>query len=174
MADEDRASESLDQFPREVQDDVEGLAWLGYLEDSFEAYGHHFVIRTLKGDEELFAGILTKEYQDTLSQAKAWAWANAALCLVAVDHDRSFLEPVATDSLTNARARFDWLTSKWHWILGNFIFQRLLYLNARMLRAANAVQDLSKRSPEKSSSLPDSSTDSDDSKRREILDLVEE
>ena len=173
MAEQEQAPEGLDAFPQEVREDVEGLAWLGYLEDSFEAFGHRFTIRTLKGDEELYAGVITKEYQDTLSQAKAWAWANVAMALVAVDHDSDFCPPISSDPLANARARFTWITTKWHWILGNFLFQRLLFLNGRTLNAASAVQDLSQRSPEKSTSSPDSSTDSDDSEQAlEILKLV--
>jgi hypothetical protein len=48
---------SIEDFPPEIREDVEGLLWLGYLEDSFDFCGHQFVIRTLRGDEELLAGL---------------------------------------------------------------------------------------------------------------------
>jgi hypothetical protein len=144
---EEQAPRSLDEFPEEVREDVEGLAWLGYLEDSFDLFGHSFVVRTLKGDEELLAGLLTKDYESTMTQGKAFAWANVALSLVSVDGDEDFCPEIGPDRQANARARFN---------------------------AARAVRDLSTRSQQIFSPSPDSSTDPGDSENPEILDLLEE
>lgn len=172
MAEVAEGPQTLDEFPEEVRNDVEGLAWLGHLEEEFSLYGHHFVIRTLKGEEELYAGTLTKEYQETITQAKAWAWANISLSLVSVDHDNDFCPAIGSDGLTNARGRFQYCLGNWYWFLADEIFKRLLLLNLRAQAAAEAIQDLSERSPEPSSPSPDSLKDQGISP--EILDYVED
>jgi hypothetical protein len=171
---EEQAPRSLDEFPEEVREDVEGLAWLGYLEDSFDLFGHSFVVRTLKGDEELLAGLLTKDYESTMTQGKAFAWANVALSLVSVDGDEDFCPEIGPDRQANARARFNYCVQNWYWILANEIFNRLLILGNRQVNAARAVRDLSTRSQQIFSPSPDSSTDPGDSENPEILDLLEE
>ena len=76
-----------DEFPDEVNEDVDGLIWLGYLEDVVDYCGHEFVIRTLRSEEQLLASLVTKEYTDTLGQAKAWVAAHVGLALVSIDGD---------------------------------------------------------------------------------------
>jgi hypothetical protein len=55
-----------DRFPDEVANDVDGLMWLGFLEDTIEFCGHEFVIRTLKLEDEMLAGLVTKDYKDSV------------------------------------------------------------------------------------------------------------
>lgn len=164
----------LSEFPEQVSEDVRGLSWLGYLEDSFSEFGHHFSIRTLKGDEELAVGILTKEYRETMMEVKAFVWANTALTLTSVDHDDEFCEAVSTDPLENYRARFNWCLSNWHYPLAEEIYRRLEALLIRQQAAMAAMRDLSYRSQVSYSPSPDSSTEAADSERPEILDLVDE
>jgi hypothetical protein len=95
-----------DRFPDDVVEDVEGLLWLGYLEDTVEFCGHEFVIRTLRLEEEILAGLVTKEYVETLAQAKAWIAAQVGLALVSVDGDENFCPPAGPGSKDYARARF--------------------------------------------------------------------
>src|SRR3954471_13092634 len=94
------------EFPAEVSEDVDGLMYLGYLEDSFEFCGHHFVIRTLRGGEELLAGVVSKQYIESQGAARAWAWALVGLSLVSVDHDAAFCPPAGPDKEAYARSRF--------------------------------------------------------------------
>ena len=173
MADTPEAPQSLDEFPEEIREDVNGLLWLGHLEDEFEMFGHHFVIRTLKGDEELTAGVLTKEYQDTLTQGKAAAWAIICQALVSVDHDEDFCPPVGPDKAAHARARFRYCTHNWYWFVAKAIHDRFVLLNARQLAAANAIRDLSLRSQENFSPSPDSLTDQGNSSQ-EIVEYLDE
>ena len=149
----------LDQFPEEVQDDVEGLAFLGYLETDFDFCGHHFVIRTLRGDDELHASAVTKEYKETLGEGKAWIWAQIALALEAVDGDPEFCPPISPDKRDFARARFRYVTTKWFWPLAEYIYARFTELNGRQLAAMEAMRDLSARSLPSFSPLADSSTE---------------
>lgn len=152
----------FDEFQPQVVEDVEGLIWLGHLEDEFEFCGHEFVIRTLKAEEELQAALLVKEWGDTIGQAKAWAWANIALALVSVDGDVDFCPPVGPDKSGYARARFKWVISRWYWPLGNYIFARFASLVQRQADAVNAVADLSSRSLHTSTPSVDSLIDRDD------------
>src|SRR4051812_18330419 len=97
MTTESQVQGDLDSLPSQVRDRVDGLVWLGHLQDDFEFCGHHFTLRTLKADEDLLAGILAKKYSETLGQGKAWAWAHVALALVSVDHDDDFCPPLGPD-----------------------------------------------------------------------------
>lgn len=139
-------AESLDDFPDEIREDVEGLIWLGYLTDSFEIYGHHFVIRTLRGDEELLASLICKEWVETLGQTRAWAWAQIALSLESVDNDEDFCPPAGPDRRAYARARFHYVTSRWYWPVAEKIFEKYLELQKRQLEALERLEDLSQGS----------------------------
>ena len=155
----DQSQDPFAELDPRIREDVDGLIWLGHLEDQFEFLGHHFVIRTLKGDEELSAGLVSKDYIETLGQAKAWAWAKIALSLVAVDHDENFCPPIGPDRQSFARARFASCTSRWYWPLAEYIYGRLLELEARQLAVLEAVQSLSSGSLPNSTPSASSSTE---------------
>lgn len=154
----------LDQFSDEVRQDVEGLMWLGHLEDDFEFCGHRFTIRTLKADEELNAALISKEYIESMGQAKAWQWAQVALSLTAVDGNEEFCPPAGPDKQAFARARFKWVTEKWYGPTLAYIFNRFMQLTARQLAAIDAVRDLSDRGLQSSSPNVDSLTEQGASK----------
>lgn len=132
-------------FPEETQKAVEGLLWLGYLEETISFAGHRFTLRTLRGEDDLMIGLLVKEYEGTLSQAKAWAWANIAMSLVAVDGDPNFCPPIGPDPMDHARAKFTYVI-KWYWPLAEYLYEQLAILVRRAREAIQAVQDLSARS----------------------------
>ncbi len=147
--------EGLDQFPPQTIQDVEGLTWLGHIEDRFEFCGHDFTIRTLKADEELAAALLAKEFGSTIGEAKAWAWANICLALVAIDGEENFCPPIGPDRGANAKAKFKWVTSRWYWPVGEYVFARYADLVQRQATAIKAVSDLSSRSLNTSMSSSD-------------------
>lgn len=153
----------FDEFPEQVVEDVNGLIWLGHLEEEVEFCGHTFTIRTLKGDEELMAALLVKEYGDTIGQAKAWAWANICLALTSVDGDEDFCPPIGPDKKAHARARFQYVTSKWYWPVGEYLFAQFAGLVQRQADVVKAMQDLSQRSLHTSMPWVDSWTDRADS-----------
>ncbi len=133
-------------FPEDTQKAVDGLIWLGYLEDIFQFCGHRFVIRTLKGEGDLIAGLLAKDYADTLGQAKAWAWANVAMAVVSVDGDENFCPAIGPDPEAHGRAKFQYMVSNWYWPTAEYLFERVGLLMIRQREAIRAVQDLSDRS----------------------------
>lgn len=127
-------------FDERIKDTVDGLIWLGHLEGSFEFCGHHFLMRTLKADEELAASLVAKEYAETIGQGKAWAWANVALALVAIDGDSEFCPPIGPDKLAYAKARFQYVTSRWYWPTGQYLFKAYEQLYERQRAAIEAIQ----------------------------------
>lgn len=154
---------SIEDFPAEIQQDVEGLMWLGHLEDEFTFAGHTFIIKTLKGDEELLASLVCKEFNETLGQARAWVWALISQALVAIDGDENFCPPISNDKRVNAKARFQYCVSNWYWPLAATINTRFNLLTERQAEALQRVEDLFKGNPLMSMPFADSSTDSGDS-----------
>jgi len=147
---------SLATFPPEVRQAVDGLMYLGYLTDSFSFAGHRFVLRTLYGNEELMADRLTKEYVETTGQARAYAWSRVALSLVSIDGQADFCPPIGPDEYEHALGKFQYVTSKWFWPLGEYLFNRFAELQQRQVEAIRAVQDLSIRGLRNSPPSPDS------------------
>jgi hypothetical protein len=161
---------SLATFPPEVRLAVDGLMYLGYLTDSFSFAGHKFSIRTLYGNEELLADKLVKEYIETTGQARAYAWSRVALALISVDGREDFCPPIGPDEWEYAQGRFQYVTSKWFWPLGEYIFNRFAELQQRQVEAIRAVQDLSTRSLRNSTPSPDSLTEPGDSNNETSTD----
>lgn len=154
---------TFDQFPSEITEAVDGLAWLGHLEDTVSIWGHDFVLRTLKAGEELEASLLAKEYQDTFGQVKATAWAHVAAALVAVDGDENFCPPIGPNVRNNLGAKFRYITENWYWPVGEYLFGKYVDLNQRQLRALDALEDLSSRSRQNSWPTADSLKGQEDS-----------
>lgn len=156
-------SDDFGGFPDQVREDVDGLIWLGYLEDSFDFCGHDFVIRTLRGDEELNAGLVCKEYTDQIGQDRAYVWATISLALVSVDGDENFCPPIGPDVRKHATAKFRYMTENWYWPIGEFLFGEYVELVQRQTEALEALEDLSPRSRQTSKPTPDSSNEQGDS-----------
>lgn len=151
------------EYSEQVQQDIDALIWLGHIEEPFSFAGHTFLMRTLKGDEELAAGVVVKQYNETFGQARAWAWAKIGLSLVAIDGDSSFCPPIGPDKIQYAEARFRWVTSKWYWPLAEVLFAHFVDLESRQIEAMRAAENLSVRSRQNSTPSADSLTAPEDS-----------
>lgn len=134
-------------FPEAVRQDIDGLIWLGYLEETFSWCGHDFVVRTLRGDEELLAGLVMKDFTETVGQGKAHVWATIALALVAVDGAEDFCPPASPNKKDYARARFQWVTTNWFWPLALFVYNKYTDLLRRQQEALDALEDFCAGSP---------------------------
>ncbi len=135
----------VDLFPKEVADAVDGLAYLGHLEEEVPFAGHKFLLRTLKASEELEVALIAKEWQESFGMTKAHAWAHLAASLQAVDGDVNFCPPIGPDSKQHLRAKFNFVTN-WYWPVGEYLFGRYVELVQRMTEAIAEVEDLSSRS----------------------------
>lgn len=124
--------EPLPEFDPRVREDFEGLLYLGRLTDSFEAYGHQFVIRTLSTGEVLEIGLLHKPYKDSLAEVKAYQAALVAACVVSVDGKPMPL-PVTNEPFDTALAnRFEYVKRTWFPPLLDVIYERFLLLEAKV------------------------------------------
>jgi len=135
----------FDEFPPQIAQSVDGLAWLGYLEAEVRRWGHSWVLRTLNAEEELEASLIAAEYQETYGAAKANAWANVAAALISVDGDEDFCPSIGHDKRGNLRARFKFVT-QWHWPVGELLFNEVIQLLSKQAVALEAVDSLSTRS----------------------------
>jgi hypothetical protein len=163
-----------DSFPESVIEDVDGLLWLGYLEDTVDFCGHEFVIRTLRLEEEILAGLITKDYVETLAQAKAWVAAQIGLSIVSIDGDENFCPPAGPNKRDYARARFNYVTSNWYEPTINYLYSRYTALLEKQLMAIEEMENLSQGSRITFTASPDSSIDKADSIAPEIMDLLED
>lgn len=145
----------LSDFPEEARESVTGLAWLGFLEETVFAFGHEFVIRTLRSGEELQVGLLTKEFSDTLGREQAIATATVALALKSVDGDPDFC-PMASRSHDFARQRFRYVQDNWFLPVIYRVFDTYLEMLERQSDALQRVEDLSAGSLNMFTPSPDS------------------
>lgn len=166
-------AQEIEDFPQEIQENVEGLMFLGELYDDFNFCGHHFVIRTLRGDEELLAALVCKEFTETVGQARAWIWALVSMCLVSIDGDENFCPPLTNNKRDYARARFQYCTRNWFWPLAVHINQKYAELQQRQDEAMARVEDLFKGSQHMSMPFAGSSKEQGDSEEQPTEDIRE-
>lgn len=176
MEQESQVEDGFDQFPEDVAQDVDGLMWLGYLEDTFDFCGHTFTIRTLRGEEELLASYVTKEYMESLGQSRAWVWAQVALTLVSIDGDEDFCPPAGPSKKAYAQARFQYVTANWYWPTAKYIYDRYAALLERQAAAMDAVESLSREGRMFFTASPDSLIEKADLEDAgaEILSLLDD
>jgi hypothetical protein len=166
--------EVKDEFPDEAIEDVNGLLWLGYLEDVVDYCGHEFVIRTLRLEEQLLCSLLIKEYNETIGQGKAWVAAQVALSLISVDGDEEFCPKAGFNKKDNARGRFNYLISNWYEPTIVHIYNAYLKLLERQAFVLEEMENLSQESLSTFTASPDSSVQrADSSTVMEIMDMLE-
>jgi len=142
---------SFEDIDPQIQNDIAVLERFGILSDEFPVWGTKYTIRTLKGDEELAAGVVTKEYVETLAQSKSWAWANISMAVDAVNGNYDYCPRVQVDPIEFARSRFRYWTGNYTWALGERLFEYFVELQRRELTARQAMQDFRETSPTPSS-----------------------
>lgn len=167
--------ENEDRFPEEVSEIVDGLLWLGYLDDTIEFCGHEFVIRTLRLEEEMLAGLLAKEYAGTISEAKAFITAQISLALVSVDGDENFCPPIGPNTKDHARARFNYVAKNWYDPTIAFLYTKYAALVERQADAIREMDFLSRENLDFFTDSQDSLIAKDDSPMaEEIVDLLDQ
>jgi len=119
-----------DEFPPEVKQDVDGLMWLGYLTDSFDLYGHSFVIRTLTRGERLAITQITKEYEETLGMADAYQTAIVAASLMSIDGKPLVDLHKGSNPLHRIKENFE-LVQKWYDPVIESLYERISQLMVR-------------------------------------------
>lgn len=96
-------------FDERYKEPFVGLLYVGYLEEDFTLFGHHFRISTPSRRERIQMGLVMKEYQDTMTWELAWQAAVVAAHLIEVDH-MPLPEPVTKKATrTPFMERFEWV-----------------------------------------------------------------
>lgn len=135
-------------FSEKVKEPVEGLTYLGHLEESVEFCGHTFVLKTLRPSEKAAVAMAVKDWRETLTEADTWGNALVGMSLVSVDGDDSFCPPAGPDPNSFARARLNYVTGPkgWHQPTLTFLLESMLSLEVKAAEAMSELQDLSSRS----------------------------
>ena len=128
-----------DVFPDSAWVPVQGLLWLGYLTESFELFGHRFVIRTLTRGDRLAVSQLTKEWEETLGLADAYQAATVAASLAFVDDQPIAEIDKAADRLASIQRTFA-RVQDWYEPVVEAVFNRTVLLSNRQTAAFIALQ----------------------------------
>jgi hypothetical protein len=99
-----------DTDTRSWQEDMIGLLVLGALDGWFEWCGHRITIKTLTTDEELLVAQLVREFEGAMGGTKAYATANAGLCVKAVDG-----QPMPVPLGEHPNAQYKWALERFNY-----------------------------------------------------------
>lgn len=137
-------------FPPEVNQEIQGLLFLGYLSSGFNLLGHRFEIRTLKAGEELAIGQIVQEYEGRLGTSKAYGIATVAACLVTVD-GHPLTSPLGpNDVLGSIRQNFEYIGHNWYYPVVEMIYEEYSLLMLKQHAAYVALQGKSEAGRQKS------------------------
>lgn len=118
--------------------DMEALLTNGKITEEVELAGHTFVIRTLTIGEELAVAEVCKAYYENFTESKAIATATVAAALESID-GRPIMHSLGPDPVANIRQKFQYIRSKWYWVLIAELYAH--YANL-LDRQVNAFEEL--------------------------------
>lgn len=134
-------TEELPEFDPRYREDFIGLAYIGALTRKFDLFGHRIQLRTLKRNELLAIGEITKPYLATLSEAKSYTQAVVSMAIVTVDGRELPSLPLGDGSqiVSWAQSRFDWVGDQWHDTVVDVIYNHYLVLAETVNRVIEAM-----------------------------------
>lgn len=140
----------LAEFDPRWQDEMEGLLYVGRVTHEFNLAGHRITIATPEAQESLKAGMLIKQYQETVGALRALTLAALATCLVKVD-GHTLPRGIMADGSDDLEARFAWV-SKLHTSVVDGIYREYEDLE---IRVQEAIESLGKEgAPPMAQSIP--------------------
>lgn len=140
----DEEGKRLPSFDQRYADDFEGLIYLGALTRSFDWLGHRFVVRTVRTDDVLAVAKVIDPWRGTVGEAKAYAAAMAAICVVSVD-GKELPIPVGDGQGEYAWAyqRFDYVKANWFAMTIDKVYSEYLVLEQRVNEVIDAMEKAS-------------------------------
>jgi hypothetical protein len=144
-------------FPLEVQEDIDGLRYLGYLTQNVEFCGHAVTLKTLNADEEIAAAIACKHAKDSRKEVEAFMKAMVGMALTSVDGEEDFCPPTGPNLEEFAKARYRYC-GKWFQPTIDYYYVQYTKLVERQVDAVRAFQDFSERNLAQPSPSPSFST----------------
>jgi hypothetical protein len=133
------------KFDPRFRNDVDGLIYLGQLNETVSFCGHLFVLRTLKPREIAAIAKAIEPWQTTIDFTNVYNNAHVGMALVAIDGDSSFLPQVDPDLETFARIRLEYVTERWPQPLLNYLFSKYRGLEVEAATAIEALRDFYER-----------------------------
>jgi hypothetical protein len=120
----------LPSFDPKHTEAFSGLLYLGALSSTFDFFGHRFVIRTLTVKELLVVASVTRDFQGTIGEGKAYTAAMVAMAVQSVDGEPlpSPIGETPGSPHAWARRRFDYVTENWFAWTIDHVYERYLEL----------------------------------------------
>lgn len=148
----------VELFSPDIREDVRGLAFLGYLTESFRFCGHRFTIETLRPHVKYAIGQAMEPYRNTLVEPDVFASFHVACALTSVDGDRNFCPPMGDNLREWVDGRFDWLTTETGWLQPtiDFLFIKFAALEEKAKAGMIELHSLSEGGQATSQPSPDS------------------
>lgn len=132
-------TDPMSVFPEEWRLPVQGLLYLGQLNETVEFCGHTFSMKTLLPQDRFAIAIALQPYRNTLSEVEAFQAAHVAMALTAIDDDEDFCPPVGPNIDTFAKARLNWVSKNLYPPTLAFLWTRHSILEAT---AEKAIEEL--------------------------------
>jgi hypothetical protein len=143
----------LPTFDPKYQDDFNGLAYIGALSETFEWLGHKICLRTLTTAEVLLVPLLTRKWEGTIGQQRAYYTAIVALSVLTVD-GIGLPVPIGEDgSDAWAHQRFQHVQARWFDVTIDRFYSKYLELENRV---REVVEEMEKASGQGANSTPGS------------------
>lgn len=122
-------------------DDFIELSSLGYLSEEVDWCGHKFVLRTLKVGEEIVAGKIIREDEQSVAGFKATHAVVLAAALVSVN-GQHFLPALTDDLEATIRLRYKYICEHWFWPTVEFL---AVAHNKLVQRQIDVITELQKK-----------------------------
>jgi hypothetical protein len=136
---EEREFVNEEEIDPSLKTDIENLLINGSISTEVSLAGHSFVLRTLTIGEELSIAEICKAYEGNFAQAKAIATATVAASIESID-GRPLMHRLGPDDLNNIRQKFQYIRSKWYWIVISELYEHYTLLLDRQINAFQEVK----------------------------------
>lgn len=124
-------------FDTRIQDEFDGLLFLGALSKTFNWAGHRFAIRTLTVDEQLECSLAAQLSQNTAGENLAWMCSIVSCCIVSVDGQP--LPVPIDDNVAGFTLRYEYVRRHWFPPTINVVYNQYLGLNAKVTEVIAAM-----------------------------------
>jgi hypothetical protein len=123
----------------DVRADFGTVLEIGRLEETFEWGGHSFTIRTLSIGVVMELGLMTKQYQGTTSDLRAFTTAIVAAALTHVNGEPLVVPIESNVRYADVRARFRYLQENWYPPIIDVLYDRYMRLEGRANEVVNRL-----------------------------------
>lgn len=145
LPEEERPSRYKDadtKFDPRYREAFTGLMYIGYLEKTVTIYGHTFDLQTPSQNERLEAGILHKQYINSLSSEIAWAAITVSLYLRSVD-GQPLPEPIGPKD-SGLSDRFFWVINNLKNVVIQQVYEEALILDSDVAEVLEELDSVGK------------------------------